>query len=439
MRSRAVRRAVRRATILFVAACGLGHGSQAEEASSQPKAIPSTRQEMKQAIERLKQRQPRLPMPTAEQRAAISNGGRASGGRPVVNNGAMRAHYLPASWQSANRGQQQNPELELDYAFKTRLFWIVSRANNCHYCLGHQEHKLLTAGMLEDEIAALDIDWQQFSPADRAALAFARKLTVNPHEIRDADFQPLRQHFTDRQIVEIVFTIASNNSTNRWTDSLGIPQDRQFRDEPLQLDTPTAERYAHAPSTVIIQGPVDRGELPSSEVVTQMLAECRQSEPRVALLPLDQLPAELATPAVTWVRALGYFPDTAAEQRRLWDSVTQEGLISPRLKGLIRWTTARENRAWYSTGHAAEELLAQGLSLAQVLELEKSHDGLSPAEVAAVKFAAKLTREPQQIADADVAALRSHFPDHEVAEVVFCTCLANSFDRFTSALALPLE
>ena len=59
--------------------------------------------------------------------------------------------------------------MTLDNKFKVQLFWIVSRANNCQYCLGHQEAKLLGAGMKEDEIAALDGDWSQFTPAEQAA------------------------------------------------------------------------------------------------------------------------------------------------------------------------------------------------------------------------------------------------------------------------------
>ena len=68
--------------------------------------------------------------------------------------------------------------MTLDYKFKVALFWIVSRTNNCQYCLGHQESKLLRAGMTEDEIAALDFDWKQFTPAEQAAFALTRKLTL---------------------------------------------------------------------------------------------------------------------------------------------------------------------------------------------------------------------------------------------------------------------
>ena len=59
----------------------------ADEPSSSPKPIPAFRPAMKAALEALKQRQPRLPLPAPEQQSG-------------VNNGRMRVTYLPESWGS---------------------------------------------------------------------------------------------------------------------------------------------------------------------------------------------------------------------------------------------------------------------------------------------------------------------------------------------------
>src|SRR5687767_9580343 len=122
-------------------------------ASDTPKAVPATRREMKQALEALKDRTPRLPLP--------------GGGEGGVNNGRMRATYLPEGWgggggrggRNRQRGRDgrrgfgrfgQDPNSTMDFAFTTSLFWVVSRGNNCHYCLGHQELKLRGAGLNDD-------------------------------------------------------------------------------------------------------------------------------------------------------------------------------------------------------------------------------------------------------------------------------------------------
>ena len=42
--------------------------------------------------------------------------------------------YLPKELQTTRSfTRDADPNMTLSYAFKTELFWIVSRANNCHY------------------------------------------------------------------------------------------------------------------------------------------------------------------------------------------------------------------------------------------------------------------------------------------------------------------
>ena len=106
-----------------------------------PLPVPVSRPEIKQALEDAKKSKPRLPVPepTDAERAA---------GR-IVNNGRMRQLLLPADLREARGGfnRESDPNMSLSYQFKTQLFWIVSRANNCYYCLGHQEIKLTSTGM----------------------------------------------------------------------------------------------------------------------------------------------------------------------------------------------------------------------------------------------------------------------------------------------------
>ncbi|MBC7820250.1 MAG: hypothetical protein IAG10_25480, partial [Planctomycetaceae bacterium] len=78
--------------------------------------------------------------------------------------------------------------------------------------------------MSEDQIASLDGDWTEHTPAQRAAYAFTRKLTYEPHRLGDADIVELRKHYNDKQILGIVLHVAGYNSTNRWKEGAGIPQ-----------------------------------------------------------------------------------------------------------------------------------------------------------------------------------------------------------------------
>ncbi len=409
--------------------------AQGEEVpNAEPKPIPRTRAELKEALETLKHRQPRLPLPPEE--------AGEQAGRPTVNNGRMRAYYLPASWQSARWGR--DPAAALDYVLVTECFWIVSRGNNCHYCLGHQEHKLAVAGLSDNRLGLLDSDWNVFSPRERGAYALARKLTLEPHTVADGDVQALRGLFSDKEIVELVLWISLFNSINRWTDGLGIPQDESFRGEPIRFLTPTDERFADCRSLAAPEASATRPPLEPRDTVEAALASCRSRSPRVAILSDEEvrplLGAEQQAERVpAWVRALAYFPQMGLGQAACIEAVASEGRLPPLIKAQLAWVSARHNRAWYALDRARARLLALGCTEEEIWSLD-APDGQSNAGLAqALRFGAKLTASPHRIADADVVRLREHFSDHETAEIVFVVCTANMFDRFTETLGLPLE
>jgi alkylhydroperoxidase family enzyme len=59
-----------------------------------------------------------------------------------------------------------------------------------------------------------------FSPAERAAISLALKAGKVPNEATQADFDELRKHYNDEQIVEIVASIALFGYLNRWNDTM---------------------------------------------------------------------------------------------------------------------------------------------------------------------------------------------------------------------------
>lgn len=424
--------------------------------------LTKTRPEMKRTIEGLKGREARIPLPALTPDEIAS-------GRRSVNNGRLRSIYLPESWQSSRnsssssssstsnaRGQRsatpQNLNATLnqaqqapDFAFKTRLFWIVSRTNDCQYCLGHQELKLKRAGMTDDQIASLDCKWTAFPADEQAAMRFTRKVTLTPHLVTDEDIAAMKQHFKDEQFVDILQTIAGNNSTNRWTASTGIPQDKSFGgDEPSQLDTPTSDEFSKIETKVAPFDYKPRATWESRAEAEAAMMVCRNRTPSVKLPAIETARQALAadTPGVTppvWVQAAAYSPTSAL---RLWkhrQAIARDGKLDPKLKAQIAWVVSRENRAWYSMAHARTRLNALGVTDDVLFAIGASEDAFTPSERATFAFARKLTSAPQTIVDEDVVGLRKLFSDNEVAEIIFLTCDANMFDRFTEMLRLPLE
>ena len=446
-------------TALLAAALAATTAGRADDG---PSKVAATRQELKEQLERSKESRPRLPLPApteaeiAEAKARAES--RAGSGLPrgmgggIVNNGRLRQLHLDADLlgAGASGSREPDPAMTLDGTFKTMLFWIVSRANNCTYCQGHQEVKLKGDGVQEDTIAALDGDWSEFTPAERAAFAFALKLTREPHALADADVDGLRPHYNDLQILEIVMTVAGNNATNRWTGPLAIPQEKS-----RVFLTPTSEKYRAMRSLV---APLDssspapacaraasRGPLESRAEVESALEAARG---RTARLPLvDQARARAVLPddhpgagdAPEWARLLGNFPKGG---RRLADAFARaemKGKLSPALKAKIAWVAARNDRAWYALGRARKRLNDLGVGDDQAFALDGPDFGAPPAEQAALALARKITVDPALVTDADVEAVRRCFSDSETAEVVYLTTQAAAFDRLTEAAGLRLE
>jgi alkylhydroperoxidase family enzyme len=413
----------------------------AEEPSSEPKPIPATRPEMKAALEAMKQRQPRIPPPSSASGEANTGG------------------YLPETWggggglggfgQSLGRstrdrsGRFRDPRL--DTLFTDASFWVVSRGNNCHYCLGHQELKLRAGGLDENTIAALDSDWTVFDPRQQAVLAYARKLTLEPHLIGDQDIAALKPLFTDAEIIELSFNIARFNSVNRWTDAIGLPQERHFGAEgEITFTTPTDQQFQDTESVVIPTTRKPRPPLATLAQIQQGIAATRGRTSRVALPIVDVARRELADTIggrepYAWERALSLLPVNGKAQVRTWNTILSDDHLSPRLKAELAFISAVHNQAWYAAAHAVhrlKQLRAWPQDLASLLgEDAGSKSGVS----AAYRLAAKITTDPHLITDGDIALVRVSFSDAEAAQIINVICIANLFDRFSEALGLPVE
>ncbi len=97
-----------------------------------------------------------------------------------------------------------------------------SYAAGCRYCQSHMANLASIYKASDAKIAAL-WNFEQsdlFSAAERAAIALALKAGAQPNEATAADFDALKQHYDEGQIVEIVAAIALFGYLNRWNDTL---------------------------------------------------------------------------------------------------------------------------------------------------------------------------------------------------------------------------
>ena len=417
-----------------------------------PPPVPATRAELKRFLEDSKGNQPRLPLPalTVEEREKMNRGDWS-----LANNGRTRKAYLPPEIAGVGFLKVTDPTITLDYPFQTMLFWIVSRCNNCTYCMGHQESKLAAAGLTDDTIAALDGDWSAFSPKQRSAFTLARKLTLTPQSVVAADVEGLRSFYNNSEITQILLFVANFNAMNRWTGALKIPQEHH-----REYLTPTASNFHDAVSLV---APLDpnrsksgpscaglsrRPPLETPEGVARALEACRT---RTSILPMADpdsarsvVSKDFGSEATSsappeWVRLLAQFPQAGAGRIALHLTTETKGTLDPKFKAEIAYTAARQDRTWYALGHARRKLTALGFTPAQIEALDGPLDGFRPEEAAVLGLARKLTTDPALVDDGDIAALRARMDDKQIAEVVHQIAEAAFFDRLTEAARLRLE
>jgi alkylhydroperoxidase family enzyme len=441
-----------------------------EGGGDKPRSVPLTRTEVKQYLEDMKARTPRIPLPelTEEEKAKLGERGGGYEGR-------LRYHYLGGEGRGGGGfgfARERDPSASLDGTFKTELFWIVSRANNCQYCLGHQEVKLAVDGRKEEEIAALDGDWSEFTPAQRAAFAFARKFTNQPHLLNDADIDGLRKHYTDLQILEMILSMAGNNSINRWKEGVGVPQSKDLSNfggrgnaKPVEPGrvlptktflTPTPDKYKDmvtkvAPLVIDEKSgkpthatACKRPPLESRADAEKALEAARSRKPRLPLVeeakarevlgddaPKDALPQ--------WMRLLANFPRDGKNRVAGVRSAEEKGDLKPLLKAQVSWIIARQDRAWYATGEARGRLKNLGQTDEQIYKLDGDWADFTAQERALFTVARKLAASPVVLTDDDVANAVKLCGPRDVVQLINYVTTRASFDRITEAAGLALE
>jgi uncharacterized peroxidase-related enzyme len=99
---------------------------------------------------------------------------------------------------------------------------VTSQATGCRYCQAHMANLSSIYAAPDEKIRAV---WEfetsaLFSAAERAALRLAYHAALVPNATTAEDFDELKRHFDEGQIVEIVATIALFGYLNRWNDTL---------------------------------------------------------------------------------------------------------------------------------------------------------------------------------------------------------------------------
>jgi alkylhydroperoxidase family enzyme len=156
-----------------------------------------------------------------------------------------------------------------------------------------------------------------------------------------------------------------------------------------------------------------------------------------------RLPAETGgnQPLPSWARTLvGAIPRTTGALLRVDYAHRAQSSLDPKLRAKMRLVAARTNHCAYSEAYALFDARRAGLDDAAVKELSQGNfSSGTPAQVAALAFAQKMTADPASVTDDQFAALVRQHGEKNVVAMVQLMAWANFQDRVILCLGSTVE
>lgn len=304
-----------------------------------------------------------------------------------------------------------------DRIFGSSLFWIVTRAIDCPYCMGHCEMNWEVAGLSLGEIAdksrqLAGNDWSSFPPAEQRAFAFARKLTTSPQKITPADSSQILQDFGLSRGIAVLLNASRYHYMTRISNGFQLTLERENVFYDYYNATPPA----------------------SKEAIVALLTsdECWKRLPGTVSGSGQPLP--------NWVRGIaGQLPRTAAAMLQLDLAQRTKSPLDPVLRAKMRWVIAHANRCAYTEAYALADLARAGASEEVRMKLIGAPSSWPEEDREPLEFARLLTVAAPTIPDSLFESLRKRVGDKQVAAMVLLAAYSNFQDRIVHGLKLPLE
>jgi len=142
---------------------------------------------------------------------------------------SLRPHTLEGH-MALYKAALHHPRNDLPKWFLEAIGVLVSLLNDCSYCAKHHSASMKRLMSREPEKfeACLeqlhrDHPGEPFSEAERAALEYARKLTLAPGFVEECDLRPMRDaDLSDGEILEVNQVAAYFAYANRTVTGLGV-------------------------------------------------------------------------------------------------------------------------------------------------------------------------------------------------------------------------
>jgi alkylhydroperoxidase family enzyme len=360
----------------------------------------------------------------------------------------------------------QRRDSPLDPKLRAQMRWVSAHANGCAYAEAVALADARRAGLDDRAIDALrrGDDFGR-SPAEKAALEFARKMTVDSAGVTDGEFAALVTASGERKAAAMVLLMAYSNFQNRLLLCLGSPPEPGEPGPPLEVTFEPeafATSMAKPPASQASPLPkptgkdlIEDGADWTSLTYEQLQARLEQQRQKPTRLRIPEwadvergLPSGFMRPSrIVWNRiCLGYQPELAIPWEMLMrtNAAEMKGKLD-RVFGLsLFWIVTRAIDCPYCMGHCEMNWEVAGLPLPLIAERSRLLAGddwssFPPEEQRALAFARKLTRSPGAISAADIAGLKRDFGAESALSLLVYACRCNYMTRISNGFQLGLE
>ncbi len=155
---------------------------------------------------------------------------------PFENQAKIFAHRPPALRHIMGLLLELADEAVLPKRYLEIALVVVSKINECKYCVAHHAPRLAAQGFEADATEKiLEEQVPGFDEVDMLVRNYAVEVTNNFQYMRDGIFDELKKHFSEEQIVELTLRIALCGFFNRFNDALQISMEHGVEEEMAEL------------------------------------------------------------------------------------------------------------------------------------------------------------------------------------------------------------
>ena len=111
----------------------------------------------------------------------------------------------------------------IDIQTKQLIALASSLASGCKYCQAHTSHGAERAGVENEKIVDIlnYVESTKYSDKEKAVLDLSFAAGKTPNQSTQKHFDNLKEHFSKKEIIDIVSVISLFGFLNRWNDTMG--------------------------------------------------------------------------------------------------------------------------------------------------------------------------------------------------------------------------